>query len=159
MEYSNGLAVGSVATYRCYLGYTVSVSNTRMCGADGEWSGSEAQCTSKEYHRTHNGNPCVILCASHAVTCVTTYLYTAVVDCMSPSALTNGTVDTSRGTTYQAVAVYQCDEGYTLQGQAITACLDNGTWSGPTPTCAREWPTELRRLGVLGRLLTPPDYS
>ena len=85
-------------------------------------------------------------------------LYTAV-DCMDPPALTSGTVDTSRGTTYQSVAVYQCDEGYTLQGQAITACLDNGTWSGPTPTCAREWPTELRRLGVLGRLLTPHDYN
>ena len=70
-------------------------------------------------------------------------LYPAVVDCMDPLAPTNGTVDTSRGTTYQSVAVYQCDEGYTLQGQSITACLENGTWSGPTPTCVREWPTEL----------------
>ena len=70
-------------------------------------------------------------------------LLTAVVDCMNPPALASGSVDTSRGTTYQSVAVYQCDEGYTLQGQAITACLENGTWSGPTPTCAREWTTQL----------------
>ena len=61
---------------------------------------------------------------------------------MDPPALPSGSVDTSRGTTYQSVAVYQCDEGYTLQGQAIAACLENGTWSGPTPTCAREWTTQ-----------------
>ena len=59
---------------------------------------------------------------------------------MAPPALTDGSVDTSRGTTYQSVAVYQCNEGYTLQGQAITACQANGTWSGTTPTCEREWP-------------------
>ena len=62
---------------------------------------------------------------------------------MDPLALASGSVDTSRGTTYQSVAVYQCDEGYTLQGQTIAACLENGTWSGPTPTCAREWTTQL----------------
>ena len=77
-------------------------------------------------------------------------LLTAVVDCMDPPALASGSVDTSRGTAYQSVAVYQCDEGYTLQGQAITACLENGTWSGPTPTCAREWTTQLGLEPALG---------
>ena len=145
VEYSSGVDVGSVATYRCYPGHTVSINNTRTCGMDGEWSGAEAQCTSKD--TTGHAD----LCAEHTVACLANLsLLTAVVDCMDPPALASGSVDTSRGTTYQSVAVYQCDEGYTLQGQAITACLENGTWSGPTPTCAREWTTQLGLEPALG---------
>ena len=158
VEYSSGVDAGSVATYRCYPGHTVSVNNTRTCGMDGEWSGAEAQCTSMDTtghaaEKTH--------LFEHTVACLTNLsLLTAVVDCMDPPALASGSVDTSRGTTYQSVAVYQCDEGYTLQGQAITACLENGTWSGPTPTCAREWTTQLGLEPALGtRRIATHEYS
>ena len=34
----------SVVTYTCDVGYTLQGSNSRTCQADGQWSGSAAQC-------------------------------------------------------------------------------------------------------------------
>ena len=39
-----GTTFGSVATYTCQLGYSVVGSLTRLCGANGEWSGQEPVC-------------------------------------------------------------------------------------------------------------------
>ena len=35
---------GSTATYTCNTGYTINGDTTRMCQADGTWSGSEPTC-------------------------------------------------------------------------------------------------------------------
>ena len=33
---------------------------------------------------------------------------------------------------------YQCDEGYTLQGEATSTCGDDGRWSSQQPLCLRK---------------------
>ena len=81
---------------------------------------------------------CIAITWSDSTSCYIGCPHTPVITCGSPPTLTDGSVDTSSGTTYQSVAVYQCNEGYTLQGQAIIACQEDGTWSGTTPTCACE---------------------
>ncbi len=36
--------VGTVATYNCTSGYTLSGDTTRTCGSDGQWSGNDPTC-------------------------------------------------------------------------------------------------------------------
>lgn len=30
---------------------------------------------------------------------------------------------------------FHCENGYSLAGAEVSTCLDDGTWSSPTPTC------------------------
>ena len=40
----NQTVINSTATYTCLIGYILSGDNTRICQADGVWSGSEPTC-------------------------------------------------------------------------------------------------------------------
>ena len=44
------------------------------------------------------------------------------------------------GTTFGSVAVYQCREGLTLNGESTRMCQANGEWSGNEPTCEGTYP-------------------
>ncbi len=57
-----------------------------------------------------------------------------VVSCGSLSNPANGQVLTT-DTVYQSTAIYSCDTGYTLSGDRIRTCQDNGEWSGVDPDC------------------------
>ena len=61
--------------------------------------------------------------------------YNTDVDCGSLSSPTNGQVSLIT-ITFGSVATYSCDNGYCLNGQSMTICQADGTWSGSTPTCA-----------------------
>ncbi len=37
------------------------------------------------------------------------------------------------------IAIFACDNGYTLTGGGLRACQNDGTWSGTTPTCQGEF--------------------
>ena len=58
----------------------------------------------------------------------------AVVDC---GALDNpeNEVVLSTDTTYNSVATYSCNAGYTLTGDDMRTCQSSGVWSGSKPTC------------------------
>ena len=55
-------------------------------------------------------------------------------DCGKPSTPTDGSV-AFNSTSYQSEAIYSCDNGYTLVGEATRKCLINGTWSNTDPVC------------------------
>ena len=57
------------------------------------------------------------------------------VNCGSPSAPSNGDVDTSSGTDFNGVATFSCDTGYTMSGASNTTCQTDLTWSNATPDC------------------------
>ena len=65
-------------------------------------------------------------------------LIALVVSCGQPARPTNGSVDTSAGTSFGDVARYSCDGGYTLIGLNETTCQADGLWNGSVPTCERE---------------------
>ena len=46
---SSGTTFGSIATYTCDTGYTLSGINERTCGADGNWTSFEPVCSSECY--------------------------------------------------------------------------------------------------------------
>ena len=39
------------------------------------------------------------------------------------------------GDSVGSVAVYFCDDGYTLDGDSTRECLSSGFWNGTTPQC------------------------
>ena len=51
--------------------------------------------------------------------------------------VTRGRVMTPTPRSIDSVAVYQCEEGYTLGGDERRTCLRNQTWSGKEPTCGK----------------------
>ena len=61
-------------------------------------------------------------------------IITAVVDCGPLGDPENGMVSASI-TTYNSMATYSCNTGYTLTGNVSRTCLANGLWSGSEPNC------------------------
>jgi len=61
-----------------------------------------------------------------------------VMDCGSPGYPENGDSNFD-ATTYGSLTTHSCDEGYSLEGDKIRTCYGNGTWSGESPKCKREW--------------------
>ena len=55
-------------------------------------------------------------------------------DCGSLTNPTEGTVDTSAGTTAGNTASYSCNTGYNLMGNSEVQCLGNGSWEA-APLC------------------------
>jgi hypothetical protein len=56
-------------------------------------------------------------------------------DCGTIVAPANGNVDLTDGTTYESVAVFQCNNGYDMAGAASLECLEDGSWDNAKPTC------------------------
>ena len=53
VSHLNGTTFGQTATYSCNTGYNLVGDSTRMCQADGMWSGSEPICISKPNLTVH----------------------------------------------------------------------------------------------------------
>jgi len=62
----------------------------------------------------------------------------AVADCAPLDKPSNGVVsfEPAGSTQFRSRAVYKCDSGFTIQGNASRECQANETWSGVPPTCS-----------------------
>ncbi|XP_052280910.1 sushi, von Willebrand factor type A, EGF and pentraxin domain-containing protein 1-like [Dreissena polymorpha] len=56
-------------------------------------------------------------------------------DCGRPNEPDHGWVNISNGTAVGNTVKFYCNIGYTVDGNNITTCLNNNTWSRPTPEC------------------------
>ena len=54
VDTSNGTIVGSIATYTCDTGYALSGSQSRICGADGNWTSTVPMCKGKPSCNLHS---------------------------------------------------------------------------------------------------------
>ena len=61
--------------------------------------------------------------------------FRSVTDCGIISGPGNGSVDTSSGTTYLSVAIFSCDLGYTMIGDATSTCQATELWNNAPPLC------------------------
>ena len=77
---------------------------------------------------------------------LTTYVYFVGISCGLPGTPSNGSVNTSAGTSFGDVARYSCEPGYKLNGQVETTCQANRSWNGSVPTCESKCPTVLMRV-------------
>jgi len=64
------------------------------------------------------------------------FMSCSVVDCGTPSTISNGDVIYS-STTYEADATYFCNDGYNMTNPAalVRFCTQYGYWSGSLPVC------------------------
>ena len=136
ISYNMGTAslrpVGTVATYTCDTGYTVTGLSTSTCGSDGVWSGSASVCQRK-------WNELCTACLF--VECIVSHTGT----CRELPTLINGMIMYSAGSTdnrpFGSTAVHSCNPGYTLTGGTFTegtttrVCVSGGNWFGSPPTC------------------------
>ena len=53
VNHPNGTTFGQTATYSCDPGYNLVGNSTRMCQADGVWSGNEPTCMSESNLTLH----------------------------------------------------------------------------------------------------------
>ncbi|XP_064386320.1 CUB and sushi domain-containing protein 1-like isoform X2 [Halichondria panicea] len=114
VDKSTGTTFMMTATYTCNTGYNIVGSESRTCGVNG---------TSGATTLTDG------VWSPAAPTC-------EIVNCGSLDAPSNGTVDTSSGTTYLRRANYTCNPGYTLTGgEGTRTCQANGMWSSSDPAC------------------------
>jgi hypothetical protein len=111
---TGGTTIGSMATYTCNNGYTITSGNaSRTCnagGGTGTLSGTQPTC--------------------------------GPVSCGSLSNPANGTVNTSGGTSFGNTATYACNPGYAATGgSASRMCQADMNWSGSPLVCTMSAPT------------------
>lgn len=59
------------------------------------------------------------------------------VNCDRLDAPDNGQIRLT-GTTLGSRAMYICNKGFMLEGDALRTCQENGEWSGEDPICMRK---------------------
>ena len=114
-------SVGGTATYFCNTGYTLSGSSSRTCQSNGVWSGLVPTCQIGEHLHIKNN-------------LTSNFLKSFAVQCLNLTNPANGRV-TVTTISFNGVATYSCNTGYTLSGSVTRACLSSGAWSGSVPTC------------------------
>nr|XP_039255745.1 P-selectin-like [Styela clava] len=100
---SNEPPAGTVCRYVCYPEYVLEGDETRTCQEDGSWSGTD-------------DHSCKV------VTC-----QALVFD--DPNGQITG-CDNEMDAQIDTVCNFECDSGYTLEGQTSRRCEENGLWSG-----------------------------
>ncbi|WAR06704.1 SVEP1-like protein [Mya arenaria] len=147
--------VVQLGRFKVFTGYAIHGDNKTQCLASGKWKQFNLSCSINDCRDTpyiENGYPNV----SNGTTYGSAVVYTCddgytlygenrtecqadgtwkavhvnctINNCRDPPALKNGYPKKLNGTTYGSVAVYTCDDGYTLHGKNSTVCQANGTW-------------------------------
>ncbi|XP_034615478.1 CUB and sushi domain-containing protein 3 [Trachemys scripta elegans] len=96
----------SEVSFSCNPPFVLVGSSTRICQADGTWSGSSPRCI--EPTRT---------------------------SCENPGIPWHGSQNNTFGYQVGNVVQFQCKKGHLLQGSTTRTCLPDLTWSGIQPEC------------------------
>ncbi|OXB61992.1 hypothetical protein ASZ78_005409 [Callipepla squamata] len=96
----------SEVSFICNLPFILVGSSTRICQADGTWSGSSPRCI--EPTRTA---------------------------CENPGVPRHGSQNNTFGYQVGNVVQFQCKKGHLLHGSTTRTCLPDLTWSGIQPEC------------------------
>ncbi|KAJ4948970.1 hypothetical protein JOQ06_020490, partial [Pogonophryne albipinna] len=149
-----------VLKYECSAGFVLKGSNTMGCGADGKWKGEKPRCepvscgppkvptdiTFKGEQYSYNEEielsclPGFILKGKSVSVCQADGTWsqespTCVnARCGKASPIPNGhTLGSDFGVNTKVT--YECDEGYTLNGDPARICQSDGLWDKPAPRC------------------------
>uniref|UniRef100_A0A8C4QEE5 CUB and Sushi multiple domains 3 n=1 Tax=Eptatretus burgeri TaxID=7764 RepID=A0A8C4QEE5_EPTBU len=155
---------GATIRYHC-IGSRVLFGNvTRICRADGKWSGSQPHCSgdysgfcgdpgvpahgSRVGEDFHVGSSIQFSCTdgfflhgSAKRTCGKGGIWTGqqaeceVTSCGNPGSPAHGIIVHSDGHMFGSSVVYACLDGYRTSGLLSRICSANGTWTGTLPSC------------------------
>ncbi|KAK1890334.1 Sushi von Willebrand factor type A EGF and pentraxin domain containing protein 1, partial [Dissostichus eleginoides] len=149
-----------VLKYECSAGFVLKGSNTMGCGADGKWKGEKPRCepvscgppkvptdiTFKGEQYSYNEEielscrPGFILKGKSVSVCQADGTWShesptcVSARCGKPSPIPNGR---TLGSDFEVntKVTYECDEGYTLNGDPARICQSDGLWDKPAPRC------------------------
>uniref|UniRef100_A0A3Q3JW62 Sushi, von Willebrand factor type A, EGF and pentraxin domain-containing protein 1 n=1 Tax=Monopterus albus TaxID=43700 RepID=A0A3Q3JW62_MONAL len=150
----------AVLHYECGPGFVLKGSDTIACQADGKWNGQKPQCepvscglpkvptdiTFKGEEYTYNSEielscqPGFLLHGKSVIVCQADGTWShesptcVPARCGKPSPLPNGHVLGS-DFGFNSKVKYECDEGYTLNGDSTRVCQSDGLWDKPAPRC------------------------
>lgn len=123
-------SVGVTVQYECDYGHVVKGNwSSRLCQANGEWSGEPPICKFVDC-----GTPPMIENGNY----VLKHPPAGSVGSATPVETTRRSDGPNLGGTftyYGTIAHYNCDANYKIQGPAQRECLDSGQWRVPLPTC------------------------
>lgn len=114
--------MGNRAFHFCLNGYQLSGPIERVCLRTSEWSLPEPYCISKWF----------LKCNFKIELVNFNFLG---VRCSSVTNLANGFVIMNTTENGNMMVTYSCKDGFILNGQKNSFCLDNGTWSSVAPNC------------------------
>lgn len=153
-----------LVTYGCNTGYKRRGSASIVCGSNSLWSGSVPSCeiiscgtppgiahaTVSFLTQTYNSvatykcnygyirkGDTIALCSENGTWSLSGLLVCAPVDCGTPPLVLNATTKYTT-TTFQSVAVYYCQKGYSLQGNDRIQCEASGIWQISLPVCTKD---------------------
>ena len=134
LTYSNGLLVGSVASYTCNDGYAPEGRAARTCLESGRWSDEIPICRRKLW----------VSFSSWSYIFLHLFMLTlgTCPDLVNPD---NGLViiyPILSVPTFGAVAFYECFPDFILVGNDTRICRSDGTWSDSEPVCEAIVPGE-----------------
>uniref|UniRef100_A0A6P8IYU7 Sushi, von Willebrand factor type A, EGF and pentraxin domain-containing protein 1-like n=1 Tax=Actinia tenebrosa TaxID=6105 RepID=A0A6P8IYU7_ACTTE len=176
-----GTKYQAVVTYTCKPQHHLQGKPSRVCQADGTWSGSQPVCLERscgyldppvngekigEEHQYGQSvmfkcNTGYNLIGSSNVTCQTSGQWShsvpscQIVNCGDPGTPVNG-VRFGNTFTYMSSVFLECNPGYKLVGAIERKCQVNGQWSDTQPTCVATSCGRLR-VGPTGTI-TSPNY-
>lgn len=133
-------SVGVTVQYECDYGHVVKGSwSSRLCQANGEWSGEPPICKFVDCGlppNIENGNYVLKHPPSGSVGSATP-IEGAGLNIRRSDSVSNSNAGGQTGTfTYfGTIAHYNCDSNFKMQGPAQRECLESGQWRSPMPTC------------------------
>ena len=161
ISFYNNYTVGSVVEYDCVNGYDLIGSNTTTCLPSGEWSAEAPSCRPVDCNEP--GSPSdggrdintttyrslvhytcddgFRLVGDSSRECLSSGVWSG--DIPQCELIICGSLDIPvagvlfyANKTVGSIAVYDCIEGFRLEGDRDRICLNNGSWSGDVPSCA-----------------------
>ncbi|XP_022793899.1 sushi, von Willebrand factor type A, EGF and pentraxin domain-containing protein 1-like, partial [Stylophora pistillata] len=148
--------------YSCSPGYTLMGSKTRLCQANGTWSGTSARCTTVDCRPLTAPSNGEIVEASTSFkgkvkfrcvgmqyklvgpsirTCLPNGQWSGtqpscdLIVCSDPGTPENGKRKITRGLYHTGSVRFSCTRKHKLVGAHIIYCMRDGTWSRPKPNC------------------------
>uniref|UniRef100_A0A3Q2ECB7 CUB and Sushi multiple domains 1 n=1 Tax=Cyprinodon variegatus TaxID=28743 RepID=A0A3Q2ECB7_CYPVA len=102
----NIFSYGSEVRFYCYAPYVLVGSTTRLCQADGVWSGQQPTCIDPTFN-----------------------------SCRDPGTPAYGIPIMAQGFQVGSKISFKCRKNYHILGSTTRTCLENLTWSGTQPEC------------------------
>ncbi|XP_053387663.1 sushi, von Willebrand factor type A, EGF and pentraxin domain-containing protein 1-like [Mercenaria mercenaria] len=145
-----GTKVNNTVSFQCNPGFHLNGTRIIMCSGDGKWTeGPTCLPDCGDPPRIENGtvsrnssdsmlsvqcNNGYILNIDNVIKCASNGKWTALpscdpVSCGIPEIPRNGMLLTISGTKFNALATMKCDEGFSLTGNSVIICLNNGSWT------------------------------
>lgn len=158
----NGTLYQSPTIYTCTDGFVLNGSETRFCSANGAWNGTIPVCEQIDcgvlespYYgivnisdgttflktATYKCDTGFMLNGSDTRTCRESNFWDGQepecieITCSNLTVPYNCKIVLSNGTNFNSYATYTCPVGYSLVGDRVRMCQEDGRWSGWEPSC------------------------